>query len=115
MTTSDLQTWIEGNPVLAFGAVILISIVLFFVTRIIIARGLTNLARRTETKVDDIIVNQLRPFRVALLAPLLVIFAFAYALPDLEQLIERAALFLILWVVAFTLNSLLETSMCRRI
>jgi miniconductance mechanosensitive channel len=110
VTTSELQTWIEANPGLGFSAVILISIVLFFIARAIIARGLTYLAKRTETKVDDIIVNQLRPYRVALLAPLLVIFSFAYLLPDFELFIERTALFIILWVVAFTLNSLLEAA-----
>jgi len=110
VTISDLQIWIEENPVLGFSAVILISVFLFFLARAFIARGLTRLARRTETKADDIIVNQLRPFRVALLAPLLVIYSFAYLLPNFELFIERSALFCILWVVASTLNSLLEAA-----
>lgn len=108
MSITELQLWIEQNPLLAFGGVILLSLVGFFIARSVIARGLIYLAERTETKYDDIIVNNLRPFRVAWLAPLLVLYFFAYLLPDFQPIIEKATLFLILWVVAFTLNSLLN-------
>jgi miniconductance mechanosensitive channel len=108
MSITELQLWIEQNPLLAFGGVIVLSLVGFFIARSIIARGLIYLAGRTETKYDDIIVNNLRPFRVAWLAPLLVLYFFAYLLPDFQPIIEKATLFLILWVVAFTLSSLLN-------
>jgi miniconductance mechanosensitive channel len=108
MSITELQLWIEQNPLLAFGGVIVLSLVGFFIARSIIARGLIYLAGRTETKYDDIIVNNLRPFRVAWLAPLLVLYFFAYLLPDFQPIIEKATLFLVLWVVAFTLSSLLN-------
>ena len=52
-----IQIWIENNPYLAFGAVVLLSIVVFFIVRLILGRGLTYLASRTETKYDDIFVK----------------------------------------------------------
>jgi miniconductance mechanosensitive channel len=108
MSIAELQLWIEQKPWLAFGGAVVLSLVGFFIARSIIARGLIYLAGRTETKYDDIIVNNLRPFRVAWLAPLLVLYFFAYLLPDFQLVIEKATLFLILWVVAFTLSSLLN-------
>lgn len=107
MLTADIQEWILQNPLLAFGAVVLISLVIFFIARGIIARGLFYFAKRTETKYDDIIVKNLHPFRAAWLAPLITIYALAYLAPDYQFIIEKAALFLILWVSLITVNSLI--------
>ena len=108
MTTADLQLWIEQNPLLAFGGVILLSFVLFLIARGIIARGLVYLAHRTESKYDDIIVESLRPFRVAWVVPFVVLHFFAYILPEYQVFIEKGALLLVLWILAFTVNSLLN-------
>jgi miniconductance mechanosensitive channel len=104
----DLQLWIEQNPLLAAAALILLSAATFLIARGILARGLLYIARRTKTKVDDIIVRNLHPFRVAWLAPLVIIYSFAYLLPDYQVIIEKTALFLILWVCVVTLNALLS-------
>lgn len=108
MTIEIIQLWIEENPILAFGGVIVLSIIVFFIARLIIGRGLYSLASRTETKYDDIIVKKLHPFRVAWAAPLIVLYSFAYLLPDLEKFIQNTTLFLTLWVVVFTLTALLN-------
>jgi miniconductance mechanosensitive channel len=107
MITTDIQEWILQNPLLAFGAVVLLSLVIFFIARGIIARGLFYFAKRTETKYDDIIVKNLHPFRAAWLAPLITIYALAYLAPDYQSVIEKSALFLILWVSLITINSLI--------
>jgi miniconductance mechanosensitive channel len=107
MLTTDIQAWIEQNPLLAFGALILLSVVTFLIARGIIARGLFYFAKRTETKYDDIIVKNLHPFRAAWLAPLIMIYAFAYLTPEYQVIIEKVALFLILWVSVITVNSLI--------
>jgi miniconductance mechanosensitive channel len=69
---------------------------------------LIHLASRTVSKVDDILVKHLRPFRISWLAPLTVFYAFAYLLPDYEALIKKGSLFLIIWVSVLTINSLLN-------
>jgi miniconductance mechanosensitive channel len=108
MTITEFLLHLQQNPLLALGAIVGLSVVLFFLARIIIGRGLTYIADRTESKYDDIIVDSLRPFRVAWLVPLIALYLFAYLLPDYQIYIEKGALFLILWVVALTVNALLN-------
>lgn len=108
MSIEIIQLWIEENPTLAYAVVVVMSVVVFILTRIILGRGLTYLASRTETKYDDIFVKDLHPFRVAWAAPLVVLYSFAYLLPAYEDIIKQVTLFLILWVLVFTVHSLLN-------
>ena len=110
MTTSDLQQWMVDNPILTLVGVIILSLLTFLIARGVLARGLIYIASRTKTKYDDIIVKNLRPFRVAWLAPLLIVYSFAYLLPDYQIYIEKTCLFLILWVAAVTINSLITAA-----
>lgn len=107
MITPEVQEWIVENPLMALVAAIGVSLLFFLIARGIIARGLYYLAGRTETRYDDIIVKNLHPFRAAWLAPLIAIYSLAYLVPEQQLLIEKGALFLILWVSLFTLNSLI--------
>jgi miniconductance mechanosensitive channel len=102
------QLWVDQNPAMALSGIIILGIVLFVIARGVVARGLIYLTGRTASKMDDIFVKHLRPFRVAWLAPLLVYFSLAYLLPQYQAVIEKAALFFILWVSAVTVNSLLN-------
>jgi miniconductance mechanosensitive channel len=110
MTYTELQLWIEQNPLLAVGGIILLSLILLFVTRLIIGRGLTYLTRRTATQYDDIILKNLHPYRISWMAPLIFIYATAHLFPEYQSAIETATLFGIMWLVAFTINSLLDAS-----
>lgn len=110
--TESIRSWMELNPALApwaiGGAGIVLSVLMFLIARYVIARALIYLARRTESKYDDIIVHELRPFRFAWIAPLLVIYGFADLLPQIATAIRQVTLFLILWLVIITVNSLLN-------
>ena len=108
MSITEFQVWVEHNLLLAVSVAIILVVFVFLFTRNIIARGLIHLAGRTATKVDDILVKHLRPYRIAWLAPLGLIFAFAYLIPDYEGLIKKAALFFILWLSVLTVNALLD-------
>jgi miniconductance mechanosensitive channel len=108
MISQDILLFIEQNPVLALGIVLVASILVYFLGRFIVGRVLTSLAKGTENKYDDIIVEHLHPFRVAWIAPLLLIYAFAYLVPEYQAIIEKATLLLVMWVVVLTLNSLLK-------
>ncbi|MGD8751527.1 MAG: mechanosensitive ion channel family protein [Anaerolineales bacterium] len=108
MTMENLQVWMEQNPFLAIGATIGLSVLVFLIARGIIARGLIYLSGRTKTSIDDIIVKNLHPFRVAWLAPLILIYAFADLVPQYQTVIQKTALFLILWMAALVINSLLN-------
>ncbi len=114
MTPEDIQAFIDAYPVLApwvlGGAAVVFSVIVFLITRTFIARGLLYLAQRTKNQYDDILVEKLRPYRFAWLAPLLVIYYFASLVPDATELIRQIVLFLILWLVVITLNSLLDAA-----
>jgi miniconductance mechanosensitive channel len=108
MTNTELQMWVSANQLLAVGAIIILSLILLFLTRLIIGRGFSSLARRTSTEYDDIILKYLHPYRISWIAPLIFIYALAYLFPEYRSAIETATLFGIMWLVAFTINSLLN-------
>ncbi len=108
MTSAELLLWIEQNPGLGMGGLVVVSLLVFILARLVIGRGLVFLAAHTKTKVDDILVKHLRPYRVSLLAPLVVLYAGAALFPPIQVAFQKISLFLILWVVAFTFNSILD-------
>lgn len=108
MIPEDIQIWIAQNPELAFASVVLLSLIVYIIARTFIARGLMSLALKTESKYDDIIVESLRPFRFAYIAPLFLLYYFTYLLPDIQELLQDIILFLVLWVVILTSISLLN-------
>ncbi len=62
---TNLQAWIEAKPYAVGGAALLLSLLTFILARVVLARGLTYFAKQTKTEVDDILVEKLRPFRIA--------------------------------------------------
>lgn len=108
MDAMAFQEWVIQNPLMAAAVIILCSIVLFWFTRNIIARGLVSIAAHTSTKMDDIFIKHLHPARLAWFAPLVVIYAFAYLLPDYEINIRKVSLFMIILVGVWTINALLN-------
>ena len=108
MTNEEIKFFIENRPWLAVLSTVVLSTLVYLVGRFIVGRALIYLAGRTETKNDDIIVAHLKPFRVAWLAPLVIIYAFADWVPDYQVIIEKASLVLIIWISALTINSLLN-------
>jgi miniconductance mechanosensitive channel len=112
MTTEDVQALIDLDPTLMpwlLGAiVVLMSVAVFLIARYFIARGLVYLSLRTKNKYDDVMVEKLRPFRFAWVAPLLVIYYLAGLLPESTFFIRQVVLLLILWLVVLTINSILN-------
>ena len=112
MTAEDIQALIDLDPTLMpwllGGVALILSVVVFLIARYFIARGLVYLSTRTDNKYDDVMVDKLRPFRFAWVAPLLVIYVLAGLLPESAQFIRQAVLLIILWLVVLTINSLLN-------
>jgi len=108
MTPIDLQEWILAYPFYASVAALVLSLVAFLIARLIIARGLVALARRTRTQIDDIVLKALRPYRIAWLVPLVMLYALADLTGEYQPWVEKGLLFLILWIVAVTVNALLD-------
>jgi miniconductance mechanosensitive channel len=108
MSVTTLQQWIATNPSLALLGALAVFIVIYLAARLIFGRGLTYLASLTKNKYDDIIVKNLRPYRAAWLAPFILLYVLAFLSPERQSVIEKFALFAILWLSAVTLNGLLD-------
>ena len=61
MNIETIHTWILQNPFLAATTAITLSMLLQLITRIIIAKSIVRFAKRSKTKVDDILVEYLNP------------------------------------------------------
>lgn len=108
MNAQQFLLWYQQNPFITVTLSITAILILYLFTRNVIARGLIYIASRTRTKVDDILVKNLKLLRVSLLAPLIAIYLFAYLIPAYQHYIEIGALFIILWIALITFLSLLN-------
>ncbi|MGA9398087.1 MAG: mechanosensitive ion channel domain-containing protein [Anaerolineaceae bacterium] len=104
----DFQSWFGKDMIMTMVAIVILSILLFLITRNVIVRLLIHFASRSTNKIDDILVNKLHPYRMAWLAPLVFIYLMAGFFPDYQTYLEKATLFLILWLSVATLNGLLN-------
>ena len=108
MHIPDLQAWALQNPWMAAAAALGLALLAFLFTRLVVAHALVTFVARTKTSRDDIFVKHLRPYRVAWIAPLLVIYALAPFFPEQKIIIERTTLLGVLWLTTLTLYSLLN-------
>lgn len=104
MNIEMILAWMQANPMLVAAIAAVVS---FIIARYFIARGLIYLTTRTQNKWDDILVKHLRPYRLVWIAPLLVIYYYAYLWANAAG-IRTFSLFVILWLVVITFNSLLN-------
>lgn len=104
MNIELILAWMQANPMLVAAIAALVS---FVIARYFVARGLIYITSRTQNKWDDILVKHLRPYRMVWIAPLLVIYYYAYLWANAAG-IRTFSLFVILWLVVITFNSLLN-------
>ncbi len=101
-----IEAFLEQYPYLAFPALLLGSFLIYRISRFFLGRILYRLAIRTENVYDDLIVDHLHPFRIAWIAPLLVIYSIADDLFGVNSTVKTISLFLIIWVITWFLSSL---------
>ncbi len=108
MNIETIQVWIYENPYVAIFGAVIISYVLYLITRLILGRVLGAFAARTENIYDDLIIDQMHPYRVAWLVPLMFLYVFSgYALNQ-DSLFGKMVLFVIIWTVVYSLSLLLN-------
>jgi len=109
-----IQLWLEAHPAwtpwATIGGMILLNALALLFARNLLARGIVYLSGRTKTRKDDILVQHLRPYRLAWIAPLLVTYTLAPWFPAAAGIIRTAMLLGILWLVVITLNALLNAA-----
>ena len=108
MDVNALQSWTTANPTLALGLALGIFLLTYLLARLVFARGLAYIARLTKNNYDDIIIKKLRLYRASLLAPFILMYLFAYLVPDYQAVLEKTALFFILWLTLVTLFGLFD-------
>lgn len=110
MEPFDLQNWVSLNPTLAFPVIVIVCVLAFLFTHQILARGIIYLSKRSTTKVDDILVGHLKPFRLAWFAPITIMYASAPLFPEYQKLITTITLFLLLWLGLVTAVAILNAA-----
>ena len=109
MTTiiETFSAWLQSDPRNQLIAVAAGAILSFLGARYLIARGLVYITSRTQNKWDDILVKHLHPYRLSVIAPLVVLYKYSYLWPEIDPIIHNVSLFIILWISILTANSLL--------
>jgi len=108
MSIEIIQAWIYENPNLALAGAVVLSYFLYLITRFIFSRVIQAFTARTENIYDDMIVEHMRPYRIAWLVPLLFLFVFSGYTLGQESAFGNVVLFLIIWVVVYSLALLLN-------
>lgn len=108
-----LTAWLRAQPLaLATArtfAVLLISWISYYVARTVLLRWLARLIRRTQTKIDDILLERGVLRRVALLAPVVVLYYGAGDLPGptayVLQIVNAALTVVVLLVLGSAIDA----------
>jgi len=108
MTFEAAQSWISAHPYVTFAMLLVPSYLLYRLFRLGLARALFMVAIRSETVYDDLIVDQLRPFRVAWCLPLGLIYGFSFFYLGRASAITNLALFALIVVGVDFLLALLS-------
>jgi len=111
MVIEGLRAWAEANPAQApwvfAGLAVILNGIVFFVARNLLARGLIYLTRRSESRVDDVLVEHMRPYRYAWVAPMLLTFYLSGWFPEAVGFLRDLMLMGMLWLTVVTLIGLL--------
>lgn len=108
----DIQNWLSQYPVLEdnikFLGVILLAILVYYVVKKIIVQSIKTFTKRTRTEVDDLLLNEKLLSRIAIIAPLIVLYQFIYLIPGSEGLLKLILDSLIVFLILLILSSFLS-------
>lgn len=110
ITINSIRLWMAANEGIAPWVVLGGVLLSFIIARYVVGRGLTWLARSTKNQWDDVLVKHMRPNRLSWVAPLAIIYIFAYLWPQYARTLQSVSLFIILWILVLTLNALLTAA-----
>ena len=108
----DINSWLNENPLVGdnikFVGIILLALILYYITKKVVVRGIRMLVKRTPTSYDDLLLNEKLMGRASLIVPLLVLRQFTYLLPKAELYISRFLEALVVIVILLTLGTLIS-------
>ncbi|MCK4760843.1 MAG: mechanosensitive ion channel family protein [Candidatus Aminicenantes bacterium] len=114
-----MKIWIESiidflnsSPVVKQSFFIILTILsssaAYQVTKRVVLKWLIKLAKKTENKFDDILLDKKVARRLAFIPAILIINGFAYLFPTARVLLQRVSLALIGWIVLLTIAAFLR-------
>lgn len=111
----EIPKWLQGEGAelaLSLLGLFAASVVVYFVARLFVVRGLRALIRRSETTWDDALVDSRLFVRLAYIAPALVVYYGIKAIPHVpdfgDDLIRRVTIAVMVVVTAATFSALLS-------
>ncbi|KUG26740.1 small-conductance mechanosensitive channel [hydrocarbon metagenome] len=108
----DIQNWLNQYPFIkeniALLGVLLLSYIIYLVTKKVLLRVVKSFVQRTKNEWDDILLSNKMLKRISLIAPFLVIINFSYLVPTFAGFIERFSAVLIIFFIILTLSALLN-------
>lgn len=108
----DIQNWLDQYPFLkenvALLGVLILSYIVYIITKTVLMRVIRGFVQRTKTEWDDILLSNKMLRRISLITPFLVIMNFSYLSPTFAGFIERFSAVLIIIFILLTLSALLN-------
>jgi miniconductance mechanosensitive channel len=109
---NEALSWLDNYPVIKpfiiIAGVLLISSIVFVITRKYVVKGLGFLVKKSKSQLDDIIFKEVMSKRLSYIAALLVIHNFSDLIPTLAEPIQRIVLLLIFFILITAFTSFLK-------
>ncbi len=111
---NDLTGWINNYPYLEYGIklllVFIISVSVYFATKIIVLKIIRKFVSKTKTKLDDHFLDEKLLRRFSYLIPIIIINSSAYLFPFFEGLLDKLTkglfIFMLLLIISQILTSI---------
>jgi len=112
MPLDAVADWFSAHPTIirylsVFGVIVL-SYLVFILTRKLILNPLRTIIRKSATKLDDILLQEGVFRRLLYIVPVLILYNFSYLVPQLEHLLQRLFSAIIVLILLLTLGAFLS-------
>ena len=112
MIIEQLIPFLPEHPLLQSISIVgilgIVSMAAYWVTKKVIISLLTRMVKKTQTQLDDILVNRNIFNRLSYMVPTLIFYNFAYAAPQFTVFIQRASLTLMAIAGLLVINSFIN-------
>jgi miniconductance mechanosensitive channel len=112
MSLQVITDWISNNPTitnyLVLLGVIIGSYVALMISRNIVMHPLRAVVKRSSTQLDDVLFEKGVFRRLVYIVPVLILYSFAYLLPQAETFLHRLFSAIVVWIITITIGALLN-------
>lgn len=106
-----IEDWFDEHPLIAdivpILVVLLVSFIVYVILKRYVRRAFGNLAKKTETQIDDILIEA-GLTRLLYIVPVIIIHSAAPLFGDWEDVVLRASTALISFIILYTIDALLN-------